>query len=167
MVIDGEVFDARQEAKRILDAARAEAERIRDDARREGLEAGRQEGLAAVTEKLLRAAADAERRAAAGEDVLVRLAVRIAEKILRRQLDLAPEAVRDVARAALAAARARADLRLHVHPDDAALVAPLGVTVVADGTVARGGCVVETDLGRFDARLETQLAAIERALAGQ
>src|SRR5262249_59891077 len=89
--IEGGGCAARQEAKRILDAARAEAERLRDDARREGLEAGRQEGLAAVTEKLLRAAADAERRAAAGEDVLVRLAVRIAEKILRRQLHLAPQ----------------------------------------------------------------------------
>lgn len=164
MIIEGEVFDARQEAKRILDAARAEAERIRADARRDGLDAGRQEGLAAVTEKLLRAAVDAERRAAAGEDALVRLAVRIAEKILRRQLDLTPDAVRDVARAALAAARARDKLTLHVHPDDADLVAPLGVPVVVDGGVARGGCIVETDLGRFDARLETQLGAIARAL---
>src|SRR6266571_956785 len=129
MIIEGEVFDARQEAKRILDAARVEAERIREEARREGLDAGREEGLAAVTETLLRAAADAERRAAADEDVLIRLAVRIAEKILRRQLDLTPEAVRDVARGALAAARAREKLTLHVHPDDAALVTPLGVPV--------------------------------------
>jgi flagellar biosynthesis/type III secretory pathway protein FliH len=165
MIIEGEVFDARQEAKHILDAARADAERLREEARREGLDAGRQEGLAAVTEKLLRAAAAAERRATAGEDMLVRLAVRIAEKILRRQLDLTPEAVRDVARAALAAARARDKLTLHVHPDDVALVAPLGVSVVADVAVSRGGCIVETDLGRFDARLETQLVAIERGLS--
>jgi flagellar biosynthesis/type III secretory pathway protein FliH len=164
MIIEGEVFDARQEAKRILDAARAEAERLREAARRDGFAAGREEGLAAVSDKLVRAAAAAERSAAADEDALVRLAVRIAEKIIRRQLDLAPDTVRDVARAALAAARARDRLTLHVHPEDAALVAPLGVPVVADPAVARGGCVVDTDLGRFDARLDVQLAAIERAL---
>jgi len=166
MIIDGDVFDAQVEAKRILDAARAAAERIREDARRAGHEAGRAEGLAEVTATLARAAAAAQAQAADAEPVIVDLAVRIAEKILHRQLALAPEMVADVARATLAAARARHKLALHVHPDDVALVAPLGVPVVADLGVTRGGCVVETDLGRFDARLDVQLAAVRRALGG-
>jgi type III secretion protein L len=36
--------------------------------------------------------------------------------------------------------------------------------VVADETVGRHGCIIETAVGRVDARLETQLAALERAL---
>ena len=166
MVIDGDVFDAKQEARRILDGARADAERLREEARRDGFDAGRQEGLASVTEKLLRAAVATEQRAATDQAVLVRLAVRIAEKILARQLALAPEMVADVARAALATARARDRIALRVHPEDVAAVAALGVATVPDATVPRGGCVVETDLGRFDARLDVQLRAVERALVG-
>jgi len=44
-------------------------------------------------------------------------------------------------------------------------VAALGVSTVPDPSVARGGCIVDTDLGRFDARLDVQLRAVERALA--
>jgi len=36
--------------------------------------------------------------------------------------------------------------------------------LVADEAVGRHGCVIETPQGRVDARLETQLAALERAL---
>jgi type III secretion protein L len=36
--------------------------------------------------------------------------------------------------------------------------------VAADPSVARGGCLVQSDVGALDARVETQLAAIERAL---
>jgi flagellar biosynthesis/type III secretory pathway protein FliH len=35
---------------------------------------------------------------------------------------------------------------------------------MADEAVGRYGCVIETPHGRVDARLETQLAALERAL---
>jgi len=37
---------------------------------------------------------------------------------------------------------------------------------VADASVGRNGCVVETPVGRLDARLQTQLDALERALRG-
>jgi flagellar assembly protein FliH len=53
-------------------------------------------------------------------------------------------------------------LCLKVHPDDLPLVAegaaePLAarqVRLVADAAVARGGCVVDSDLGRVDAQVE-------------
>jgi flagellar biosynthesis/type III secretory pathway protein FliH len=41
------------------------------------------------------------------------------------------------------------------------------VRFVADDRVARGGCIIETELGVVDARLSTQLDAIERALRGE
>ena len=88
--------------------------------------------------------------------------------------------IADIAGAALAACRPRGDwVRVRVHPDDAAAVtarrdalaarAPRGAAleVVADESVGRAGCVIETAFGRVDARLETQLAALERALTEQ
>jgi len=39
--------------------------------------------------------------------------------------------------------------------------------IVGDESVGRHGCVIETAVGRVDARLETQLAALERALMEQ
>jgi flagellar biosynthesis/type III secretory pathway protein FliH len=66
-------------------------------------------------------------------------------------------------------------VRVRIHPDDLAAVeerraalmarAPIvALELVADETVGRAGCVIETAQGRVDARLATQLAALERAL---
>ena len=83
----------------------------------------------------------------------------------------------DIVGAALEACRPRGDwVRVRVHPDDLPAVtarrdglaahAPTAsaIEVVADPEVGRAGCVVETAVGRVDARLDTQLAALERAL---
>src|SRR6185295_10129656 len=102
-ILKGEAFDAREEAPR-----------IREDARREGFEEGRQAGLASVTEMLLRA----QQRVAGSEHELYALAVRIAEKILRAELTLRPEAIVDLVKAAMVDARRRKQVTVRVHPDD-------------------------------------------------
>lgn len=171
-VIDGAVYDAKSEAAQIVTEAHAEAEAIRERAREEG----RAEGRADVAALLVRARKQVERRIAASEQTICELAIKVAERIVRRQLDLAPELVVDIAKAALEDARGRHDFVLRVHPDDVAavdadkpgLLARLSVSakilIRADSTIARGGCVVESDIGTVDARLETQLRAIQRAL---
>ena len=161
-VVPAEVASARTRAAAIV----AGAEAAREAARREGFEAGRQEGLAQVTELLARARAATSEQTAAAENDLRTLAVRIAEKILARELALAPGAVVDIVRAALAAAANRTPLVVRVHPDDVEIVraARPELTVHAEPAVARGGCLVDTEVGTIDARLDVQLAAIERAL---
>lgn len=171
-VIDSVIVDAHERAAAIV----ASAESARETARLAGLEAGRNEGLGAVTELLVKARREAADRAAATEPGLRRLAVRIAEKILGRELELKPDAVCDIVRTALEAARTRRDLVVRVHPGDLdavvrarprlseAVVHQAGLTFRADPGVPRGGCLVDTEVGTLDARLEVQLAAIERAL---
>jgi flagellar biosynthesis/type III secretory pathway protein FliH len=171
-ILEAEVYDAKQEATAIVAAARAAADGIREQAREDGLDAGRAEAAAL----LVRARAVADQRIADAEADLGALAVRIAERVLRRQLALSPDDVAAIARAALDEARGRHDFTLRVHPDDVAVVerhrtalgaglaASAHIAVRADDTVARGGCVVDSELGTVDLRLETQLAAIERAL---
>jgi flagellar biosynthesis/type III secretory pathway protein FliH len=174
VVIPAPVASAKAQAEAIV----ASAEAVREAARQEGYAAGREAGLASVTALLAAARAEVDRRAQGAEAELRRLAVRIAEKILARTLALGPDAVVDVVRGALAAAAERRDLVVRVHPDDVAVVvearerllagaaARAHLAVRADATVGRGGCIVETEVGSIDARLDVQLAAIERALLG-
>jgi flagellar biosynthesis/type III secretory pathway protein FliH len=122
-----------------------------------------------------RATANAER--AAMKDVALVLARKMAEKIVGRAVELDPSVMGDIAAQALSACRSRGgSVLLRVHPDDVAAVESarpmlLGriaeaadVRVVVDASVGRLGCVVETPAGRLDARLQTQLDALERAL---
>lgn len=178
-VVPAEAYDARVAARRLLADAEAQVDAARQQARREGHDAGRAEGLAAVTELLVAARAAAGRREDEAGPELRRLAVRIAEKILGRELAASPEAtVVDLVRTALETARARRQLVVKVHPDDAAavtearprlaaaLAANAVLTVRPDATIPRGGCQIDTEVGTIDARLDAQLAAIERALIG-
>ncbi|MCS6915157.1 MAG: FliH/SctL family protein [Myxococcales bacterium] len=169
------LFDPHREAERLLAEARSEAERIRAQAQSEG----RERGLAAVTELLVQARALSVRARQAAEADLRVLAVRIAERILGRELALHPDAVVDIAAEALAQAGGPREVLLRVHPDDlkalergrprllARCSQAQAVQLRADPAVPRGGCIVETELGTVDARLQVQLQAIERALLGQ
>lgn len=185
-VVASDRFDALTDATQIRSAAEAEASRIvaaakgeADRLRAEALAEGRERGLSAVTELLVSARADAARTRRESHAELRALAVRIAEKLLGRTLALAPEAVVDLASEALSHAGEPRALRLRCHPDDLTLlergrprlldrVRSAGVLrIEADEEIPRGGCVVETELGIVDARLQVQLDAIERALRGE
>ena len=183
-VIDGAVYDARLLAEQILDRARAEAVDIVADAdaaqeraRQAGRLEGREEGRADIAAEVATIRAAELQRLTDAEDELRVLAVRIAEKILGRELEHGPAAVVDIVRTVLLAARARRRLRVRVHPEDvgplesatarltAGLTEGTTLALLADETVARGGCVVETEAGHLDGRIDVQLRAILRALA--
>ena len=190
-IVPAEVVSAKAQAEAILAAARAraaalvaEADAAREEARRAGLEAGRAEADALFTERVAAAALEIARLRAAAEPAARQLAgviaVRMAERIVGRAVALDPGVMADIADRALGAARARLGIvRLRVHPDDLAaleqeparaglrsrLAGTAELRLVADATVGRAGCVVETATARLDARLETQLEALEKALA--
>ncbi len=182
-VVPKPVLDARAEAAALLararsdaDALRAEAAAAREAARREGFETGRADGVAQAAVALAAANAEAARLVAAAGPTAIALAAKMAEKIVGRAVALAPETMAEIAREALAGCRpGPGTVRLRIHPDDlpavearrAALEAgapAAALELVADVAVGRHGCVIETPQGRVDARLETQLAALERAL---
>ena len=182
-VVPKPLLDARAEAAALLaraqidaDTLRAEASAVRAAARREGFETGRADGVAEAAVALAAAHAESARLVAAAGPTAIALAAKMAEKIVGRAVELAPETMAEIASEALAACRPGATtVRLRIHPDDlpavearrAALAArapAAAVELVADVAVGRHGCVIETPQGRIDARLETQLAALERAL---
>jgi flagellar assembly protein FliH len=186
-----------RKAREVLQAALAERERIREQARRDGFEKGLAEGREAAVRaererlarecaplgELLRAAAravEASRAevAAAAEREVVRLSVRIAEKIVKAEIAGGRPVAAENLRRAVALAVRRRELRVRVNPDDLALVegflpelrrelGDLGrVELEADPALARGGVVVSTPEGSVDAGLQAQLDEIERGLLG-
>jgi len=191
-ILPAPVVGAMEQAAAILAAANAraaalvrEGEELRAEARRQGYADGRDTAAAELTETLAAAAREAAAVRAQAEPAAMqlagRLAAKMAEKIVGRAVETEPEVLTAIAARALAASRARAGLvKLRVNPDDRAALERDGargallarfegvveLEILADPAVGRGGCVVETATVRLDARLETQIAALERALAG-
>lgn len=109
------------------------------------------------------------------ETQLVLLAVGIARQLLRRELKLDPSqvvaAVRETVALLPAAAR---DVRVRLHPEDAALVrdklatpqAEQAWSIVEDPVLSRGDCRVSAEAAQIDARLESRLAAVVATLLG-
>jgi len=170
---------ARRQADAMLVEARAQADALRAEGQRAGEAEGRARGEAAFTTVLVEARAEAEQVRRAALPAAQTIAVRMAEKIVGRVVALDATAMADIARQALEATRARAGVvSLRVHPEDwaaietgrpalaARLAKAVELRIVPDASVGRHGCVVESGAGRLDARLETQLAALERAAFG-
>lgn len=98
------------------------------------------------------------------------------EALLGRELKLHPDIVLDVVRAATRDLEGALDLRVYVHPEDAAAVQHrldrvrsdgadnARVRVFRDAEIQRGGCRIESELGVIDASLEAQVRAVECAL---
>lgn len=109
------------------------------------------------------------------EQELVALAMAVARQLVRRELKTDPGQIIAVVREALAALPiASQNVRLHLHPEDAALVREaLSLTegehawrIIEDAVQSRGGCQLVTDTSRIDASLESRLAAIIAAVLG-
>jgi flagellar assembly protein FliH len=109
------------------------------------------------------------------ERELLTLAMALARQIVRRELKTDPTQIIGIIREAIAALPvATRDVRVHLHPEDAAVVkqhlAPTenerAWTIIEDPVMARGGCQVTTNTSRIDARLETRLGSILSELLG-
>lgn len=182
-LIDAEVYDAGRQAKQIVAAAEEQARQIveqanaeRDRVHQEASEAGHQEGLAKVTALLVEAGRLRDKKIAELEHQVTRLAVKIAEKILGRELLLNDEAVVDVAAQALLTARQQKEISLRINPKDARVIREnqrrlidqlsraKQIEIREDEEVPRGGVLIETEVGVIDARLDVQLEMLKRVL---
>ncbi len=163
-------------------------ENIQKRAREEGFRQGREEGKAAglgelqaqirTLQTLLQSLdKPLEQLDETIERQLTELAMLVARQLVRRELKTEPEQVVAVVREALSALPvATRNVRLALHPEDAALIrqtlipaegdAPL--EVVDDPVQSRGGCRVVTDTSQIDASVEARLnAIINHVLGGQ
>jgi flagellar assembly protein FliH len=96
----------------------------------------------------------------------------VARQVLSHELRTSPDLVVEAVRqAVLALPAASGSLRVRLHAEDLSLLRTLGMAeenwqLVADPTLQRGDCMLETERSRLDARLETRLAAVVDAVLG-
>jgi len=175
----------------LLAQAQAEAADIRARAQAEGSEQGYSQGLAKAREEvraelmpvlekfarevqaLLSQRAEILRSA---EREIFELALLMGKKILHSELHLRPDAVASVVRHALERAVGWGRVKVQVNPEDCALLeevrgsldeAAEGVSlaeIVPNPAISRGGCILESNFGEVDARLEMQVAEVDQAL---
>lgn len=182
------VNHAQAEAQRILAAATAEAGRIKTEAEQTGMAAGRQAGLEQIRQELAGKLAQAlavlstaelehQRRVLESEPEILKLAVAIAAKIINAELQLDPRQQLAIVKQALTRFGQATTYKIRINPSDLELLTdeilpelqsvfsePRTLEIVADATIAAGGCFIETDHGNIDARLRTQLELIASEL---
>ena len=100
-------------------------------------------------------------------DALVQTAVMLARQVVRSEIALRQDCITQVAHDAVSALILSArHLRLRLNPADlplveagcADLLRARTVLLQGDATIEPGGCVLESDLGQVDARIETRWA---------
>lgn len=181
------VETARVDSDAARAAAHAEVDAIREKARDEGWDAGFGKGLEearvgtrATLDRLDGVVGEAKRLRREALVSAEEGGIQVVMAALRVLLRRSGEEDRDlVARLLSEAARtvsATEKITIRVAPIDlssAEAFRPTLLTmieglrecrVVADPTVSAGGCLIDTEFGRVDARLETRLAEIERTL---
>jgi flagellar biosynthesis/type III secretory pathway protein FliH len=182
-VICQEVYESGLQAQRIIERAKnleretleraaAQAERIRDQARATGLEEGRAE----VAKLLFEAHMLRDQTLVSAEKEIIHIAIAAAERIVGYACERDPEAIARIVSPVLLRARGAQQVTVRVHPLDVeglkkaslrlSSEAELsdGICIEPDPAMARGGCMVCTEAGTLEARIEVQLAALERAL---
>jgi flagellar assembly protein FliH len=103
------------------------------------------------------------------EKELLNLTLAVGKQLARRELRVDPTQVIGIIRESLAQLPAAArDVRVHLHPDDAATVRDRlaepsqerAWKIVEDPTLSRGGCMIRTENSQLDARLDSRIAAV-------
>lgn len=180
------IAKAQQEANSLIQEAERREQEILENFRQIGRQEGREEGLQQAHSEaanclqeakavLERAQEERQKIIQGTEQEIVLLALDIAEKIVRKEIELGPGVIREITQQAIKKATHREKIIIRVNATDLEYVekergllreksGSSDLIILSDPTVEPGGCVLETDLGTVDARIDTQLAQIREAL---
>jgi flagellar assembly protein FliH len=181
----------RGEAHTIIAEARMEAARIKAQAAEDGkaaalqaVEASLRKRIDEQSKSLMKALAQAVQQIEQSRQAwqrhwerhAVQVAMAIARRVVRREVAHAPEIALDMVRETLQMAAGHQPIVVRMNPDDYRTLGPLAeqiveqlrlvgqAQIVADPSVASGGCKVLTDYGAIDGQVATQLARIAEEL---
>lgn len=187
------VAEAKAERERLLSGAREAGcakglEEGRAAGRKEGYQAGEKAALVECRERLSKldgawsaalAKHETEREAIlhGARAELLSLALRIAERVVKRHIECDPNVVVDQVTAAIAQVTKPTGVVVAMHPEDVPLVqaampemskrlaAARHATLASDEALTRGSCVVRSEGGGVvDASIDTQLDRIANAI---
>ena len=181
------IAEAEAEAEQIRRQANEEMEDVRTAARKKGEEEGRQEGWAEGQAEVKRLAdqfhriinAAIEKRSEIideSETQLINLVIQIAKKVVKVISENQKNVVINNCIQAMRKLKSRGDVVIRVNLEDVKLTtqhvddfigmveAVRSITVMEDTSVDRGGCIIETDFGKIDARIASQFKEIEEKI---
>ncbi|WP_195573157.1 FliH/SctL family protein [Paenibacillus sp. 1001270B_150601_E10] len=183
--------DAQQQIQSWWEERRAEDEAVRERVQAEAYHEGHSAGIAQAeqdiqaayesrvkeSEQLLMQAYTAkEQIIQEAEPFVVTVSCAIAEKIIGTQLSIDPDLVLQLVRKQLARKRESGVITLCVSPqqfsfmqaarEELSLVidSQAELQIIPDASVRDHGCVIRSSLGSIDARIETQLEEVKKAL---
>jgi len=185
--IEREIERSKFEAERIILEAEKRVSEIEHDAYMKGHEAGREEGYKEGQAEVMRlidrlgtivsSAVDIrDDIIKSSEKMMTEMILMIARKVIKDEIVERREVVINNIKEAIKKVkdRDRIDIRVNfadldmttAHKDELIkmMESLKKVNIYEDSRVERGGCIIETDVGAVDARISTQLDAIEEAI---
>lgn len=182
-VLNAEEFEAHSTAKQIvLDAQKkaeeikAEARAYRDEVFAKAKEEAQSDVQARAAEELAKAKMQAGTIVADAEKDIVDLALKIAAKLIGRDLEREPETLAEIVATAIESARSAKAMILRVNPEDGKLLREkrprlmelvgraVDINIRDDSDVEKGGCVIQTEFGVIDGQLRTQFEMLRNVL---
>lgn len=150
-----------------------------DEGRKDGV-AATEEHLGQVTKALAAACSEIndlkETMLQRSSDDMLRLVLAIAQRVVQAELSISNDVIARTVQQAIQMAVSAEEFHIMVNPDDLQVVQehkPLfiaslsglsNIEFVSDKEISRGGCVLESPLGRVDATIEAQMEAISTCL---
>lgn len=183
--------NAEKEAAEMIENANRQVQRIEREAFEKGFQEGKsvgyQESREEGTKKLLPSVEAFEKvlkELAAcrsiiyknSEAELMELFNAMSMRVIHRELGRSNEFLVDVVREAMKEIAHQEKITVYLNPEDleygesfkSSLLAELGnvksIVMEKDESIARGGCVVETNFGEIDSRVESKIREIEKAI---
>jgi flagellar assembly protein FliH len=107
------------------------------------------------------------------EHEVVKLAVEVAKKIVHREINADPDVIQTLVHVALSHVAEKSAVTIHLNPADynhlleqragLAQAAACDIALLADKSIDRGGCLIQTTCGDIDARIEEKFREVEHA----
>ena len=188
--VEGILQAARDEAARIIAGAEQQSAAMRQAAHDNAINEARRQVEDEITAKVtgevsqLRQALSStieqisaltQQIAEQAETELLELALDIAKKVVGREVSIDREVALTLVKISLAKLHNRTFAKIHLNPIDFAFIEAHrerlnfqgSLEIIEDRSVSPGGCVVQTETGAIDARIESQFDEIAHGLLGR
>jgi len=170
------------EAQSIIQAAEeraqettALAEKTYQEAQERGYQEGFEKGHAEVVKSAVRMLEESSTLGQRLAEEAAQLALAISSFVIGKQVELDPSTVKGIALKAIQESVIGESAQIRVHPDDKKsiqefieelrrLAGGAAISIDTDGSMTRGGCVVQTEFGEVDASIEALISAVSSRL---
>ena len=169
--------NAQAEAEALIARANEESAELKATAEERGFAEGKEAGSAQLIELIAKQTKEFNDFCATLEPQLLQLTLSIVRKVISEELDEGSDIVVKITQRALKTVRQRREITIRANPQDMltlkehkrdlldVLSRTKDIVFEEDAAIPSGGVLIETEAGRIDARLDTQLAVFEKIFA--